>query len=159
MLPKLYLETTIPSYLVAPVSRNGPTAAIQRATVLWWETRRTAFELFVSRVVMDEIACGNPTLAAKRLASVSGIMVLESTPASEQLTNRLLADDIVPVVASADAAHIAIAAINQMTLLLTWNCKHINNRHIARRIERTCEAEGYACPTIVTPTDLMKIEI
>src|SRR4051812_20968924 len=99
-LPKLYLETTIPSYLVAPLSSNERTAAIQRTTVLWWETRRTAFELFVSRVVVDEMACGNPVLAEKRLAAVSGLKILVSTPASSQLTDRLLADQIVPAVAS-----------------------------------------------------------
>ncbi len=155
--PRLYVESTIPSYLAAPVSSNPRTAGIQKATTLWWETRRTSFGLFVSTVVVDEITRGNPVFAAKRLETVAGIDILVSTPASEQLTDRLLADDIIPAVAAGDAAHIAVAAVNQMAFLLTWNCKHINNRFVVRRIERACSAEGYACPTIATPTELMNI--
>ena len=48
MKPKVYLETTIPSYLTARPSRDLVTAAHQQITREWWDTRRHAFDLFVS---------------------------------------------------------------------------------------------------------------
>ena len=54
MKPKVYLETTIPSYLTSRPSRDLVTAAHQQITREWWDTRRHAFDLFVSQMVLDE---------------------------------------------------------------------------------------------------------
>jgi len=43
-LPKLYLETTIPSYLTA---RRSRIAADQQTTQDWWDFRRQEYEMFV----------------------------------------------------------------------------------------------------------------
>ena len=90
-------------------------------------------------------------MAALRLAKIDRLPVLAPTLASEALTERLLLDRIVPAVAADDAAH-------RMDFLLTWNCKHINNRFAFRRIERACTAAGCACPVIATPVELMNLE-
>ena len=44
-----------------------------------------------------------------------------------------------------------------MNLLLTWNCKHINNPHLVRRIERACAERGLTCPVICTPEELLTL--
>ena len=157
-LPKLYLETTIPSYLTARRSRDVRMATDQEATESWWKSQRVDFEIFISQVVVREVRRGDVELAAARLARIREFSVLEPTPASEELTMRLLADGIVPAVAADDAAHIGIAAAHAMDFLLTWNCKHINNRYTFRRIERACAACGMACPVIATPTELMNLQ-
>ena len=56
MKSKVYLETTIPSYLTARPSRDLVTAAHQQITREWWDTRRHDFDLFVSQMVIDEAA-------------------------------------------------------------------------------------------------------
>jgi hypothetical protein len=61
------------------------------------------------------------------LAVFGGIPLLSPTGESEELTIRLL-EEVVPENAADDAAHIAIAAVHGIDFLLTWNCKHINNR-------------------------------
>ena len=48
MKPRLYLETTIPSYLVARRSRDLRLAADQETTEEWWEDRRQNYELFMA---------------------------------------------------------------------------------------------------------------
>jgi len=55
MKPSLYLESTIPSYLVAPPSRDLLVAAHQQVTAEWWRTRRIGFDLYVSQFILDEI--------------------------------------------------------------------------------------------------------
>jgi hypothetical protein len=46
MKPRVYLETTIPSLLVARPSRDIIIAADQQVTREWWRSRRRDFELF-----------------------------------------------------------------------------------------------------------------
>ena len=54
-----------------------------------------------------------------------------------------------------DAAHIAVACVGKMDYLLTWNCKHIANAEMILKIESICRKEGYRCPVICTPAELM----
>ncbi len=60
MKPKLYLETTIASYLTAWPSRDLVMAANQETTREWWANRRDAFEIFVSQTVIKESSAGDP---------------------------------------------------------------------------------------------------
>jgi hypothetical protein len=158
MLPKLYLETTIPSYFVARPSTDHRIRAAQIDTKLWWKTRKHSFEMCVSAVVLREMGRGETSMAAERLELVRGLRILRPIDTSEELAQRLLDDGIVPEVARDDASHIALAAAHAVDYLLTWNCKHINNRFIIRRIENACSALGLDCPVIATPTELMNLK-
>lgn len=62
---------------------------------------------------------------------------------------------MIPAKAATDAFHIAMATVHGMDFLLTWNCTHIHNLSIIRRLERNCAAAGYACPVICSPDDLL----
>ena len=154
-LPKLYLETTIPSYLTARRSRDLRLAAHQEVTHAWWEEQRTQYELFTSAYVRQEAAEGNPALATLRLALLDGILVLPTTDEVENLAAKLLVGGLIPANAATDSFHIAIAAVHYMDFLLTWNCTHIHNLSIIRRVERICASEGYACPVICNPDELL----
>jgi hypothetical protein len=151
--PRLYLETTIPSYLVARPSNDLRLAADQQATKEWWNQRRHEFDLF--EVVFREAQRGDAKFAAARIETLRGIAVLKPLPEAEELTERLLRDGVIPPVAADDAAHLGFAAAHGLDYLLTWNCRHINNRAITRRIERACAACGLSCPVIATPVKLM----
>lgn len=59
MKPKVYLETTIPSYLTSWPSRDLVTAAHQQVTRQWWESRRDQFELYVSEIVIEAVCRAN----------------------------------------------------------------------------------------------------
>ena len=158
MKAKLYLETTIPSYLVANASKDPRLAVDQAQTLEWWERHRERFDIFVSAVVLREVARGNPAMAAKRMGILANIPLLNPSLESEKLTERLL-ERVIPKNAAEDAAHISLAAVHKMDFLLTWNCAHINNRFTIRRIEKTCAGMGYQCPVISTPTELMSIDL
>lgn len=157
MKPRLYLETTIPSYLVARRSQDLRLAADQETTQQWWEAERQDFFLFISATVLKEVRGGDPTYAAARVARLAGISLLGDLPEANELAKRLVRDGIIPTVAADDATHVALAAAHQMDFLRTWNCKHINNHHNRSRIQRACEAVGLVCPDICTPAELMKL--
>lgn len=157
MKPRLYLETTIPSYLVANRSRDLRLAADQETTQEWWEQRRNDYELFISEFVRVEVERGDSRFATKRLASLEGIPLLPELQSATDLATQIIAAKLIPIQAALDAAHVAIAAVHEMDYLLTWNCKHIHNVATIRQIEQLCERLGYTCPIICTPNDLTDI--
>ena len=156
-LPKLYLETTIPSYFVARLSHDPILAGQQEATRLWWERKRGNYDLYVSELVLEETAAGDPAMASARHAALAGLPQLAQTPAVDALAARILEQGIIPPGAAPDAEHIALAAVYAMNFLLTWNYKHIANAMHRRRVEAVCAEAGLACPIICTPHHLIAI--
>ena len=67
----------------------------------------------------------------------------------------LIKDGPIPEKCPEDALHIAIATVNGMDFLLTWNFAHINNAQMKAKITSVIKAEGYQCPTICSPEELL----
>jgi len=155
MKPKVYIETTIPSLLTAWPNRDVEIAAQQITTQEWWENRRKDFDLFVSPEVLGEAAQGDPAAARARLEAIGNLPVLAVTDEVELLTHRILATGLIPPRATRDAAHIAFASVHGMDFLLTWNCRHIHNAMISRRLSGVCAALGFTLPVLCTPRELM----
>lgn len=155
MKPTLYLETTIPSYLTAWPSKVPLRAVHQAITKEWWAKRRNDFQLFVSPIVLAESALGDRAAAAERLRLLADVPRLEVTPAAEELARALIGPKAIPPKAERDAFHVAIAAVNRLHFLLTWNCRHLANEDILDEVRERCRAAGFACPVVCTPETLM----
>lgn len=154
----VYLETTIPSYLTAWRSPDLVMAARQQITRQWWDERRSTFDLVVSQLVIDEAARGDPEAAARRLEILEGISLVEPSDDADQIMATLVRDVPLPQRAAADALHIAIAAVNRIDFILTWNFTHIANANYRPRIEIVCREMGFIAPTICTPEELLKAD-
>ena len=113
MKPKIYLETTIPSYLTSRPSRDLVMAAHQQITREWWDTQHYAFDLFVSQMVLDEVSSGDPEAAARRLGLLKPLPLLNPHDEEAELAQALLKQAALPARAAADALHIAIAVVNR----------------------------------------------
>lgn len=61
-----------------------------------------------------------------------------------------------PPKAATDSLHIAIATVNGMDYLLTWNCTHMANAVLRASIEQVCRDSGYEPPVICTPEELLQ---
>jgi hypothetical protein len=153
MKPRVYVETTVPSYLTAWPSRDLVRAAHQQITREWW-AKRVGWELFISELVVRECEAGDPEAAAARLEALDGLPLLEHAETVETLARALLDQVPLPERATADALHIALAAAHGMDYLLTWNCTHIANATLRGRIEQVCRDAGLEPPTICTPVEL-----
>ncbi len=153
MKPRVYVETTVLSYLTALPSRDLVRAAHQQITVEWW-ARREQFELFISEAVLAEIQKGDPAAAARRLAAAEGLPVLSATTQAQALAAALLRGAAMPAKAALDAAHVAIAAVHGLEFLMTWNCTHIANAVMRPKIEQVCRDAGVLPPVICTPEEL-----
>lgn len=155
MKPKLYLETTIPSYLISWPSRDLIIAGHQQITREWWEKRRDAFQIYISQLVVDEARAGDPGAARERVKAIRDFPVLDITPEVGVLASGILASGIIPRKAGTGAAHIAIAAVPGMDFLVTWNCVHLANAVIAKAVAKICRQHGWECPVICTPEELL----
>jgi hypothetical protein len=105
MRAKLYVETSVISYLTARPSRDAIALGHQELTRDWWNRARMEFELFASRLVVAEAQVGDPDAAAARLAVLEPIALLTETPDSRTLAHRLVAAGGLPAKAGSDALH------------------------------------------------------
>ncbi|MCI5226302.1 MAG: PIN domain-containing protein [Candidatus Electrothrix sp. AX2] len=156
MKAKVYLETTIVSYLTAWRSPQLIMAAQQEATKCWWDEERHNFDLFISEIVVQEAAAGDAKAAKRRLDSLDGIPELHITDTARELAQLLIVKRQLPAKAHLDALHIAVAAANGMDYLLTWNCRHIANATLQHAIRNISEEFGCALPIICTPFELIE---
>jgi hypothetical protein len=154
MKRKIYVETSVISYLTARPSKTILGAAHQQLTLAWWECR-DRYELFVSESVLRECGAGDPEAAEKRLSMVSDVPLLMITEQALDIAESLVRRGIIPLKAAEDALHIAVATVNGVDYLLTWNCRHIANPEIQRNIAAYLEQIGLFLPFICTPEELL----
>lgn len=157
--PRVYIETTVISYLAARLSQDATIATRQRLTQQFWYEHAHRFELVISPTVISEINRGDTEAADYRLNLVSDITRLPMSDAISDLAQNLLDAGAVPRNAEADATHIAIAAINNIEYLATWNYKHIANVFKRQHIEQICTDEGLRPAIICTPAELIEVNL
>jgi predicted nucleic acid-binding protein len=153
----VYIETSVLSYLTARPSNDLRAMANQSTTSDWWETQRPNYRVFASDLVISEAGKGHPEAAQRRLAAITDVPLLQVSPEVQALALALIASHALPPKAEADAYHVALAAVNGIEYLLTWNCTHIANAHTRPKIEATCRALGYEPPVICTPLELLEV--
>ncbi len=153
---RIYIESTIPSYVVARPARDLLQAARQQITKDWWDFKRASHELFTSQVVLDEIGCGEAPMARLRLETLKTLPLLQAAEEVKELARRILTSGLLAATEDRDATHIALASAYEMDILLTWNCRHIANAAIQTRLRRLAETAGFNLPVICTPEELME---
>ena len=132
-MKKVYIETSVVSYYTSRPSRDLVTAARQQVTREWWEEMLQQFGTYISALVIEEVKGDD----AGHLAEI------------------LVSSGTIPEEHSEDALHIALATVNGMDFLLTWNFAHINNAQMKSEIIKVTERHGYECPVICSPDELL----
>jgi predicted nucleic acid-binding protein len=156
VLPKAYIETSIVSYLASRPSREPLAKVHQELTHEWWERRRSRFDLYISEVVLEEASRGDAAAASARLAIVESLPILNVDDQARALAAAILRAAALPAKSAADAMHIAVATVNAMEFLLSWNCTHIANAIVFRRVSAICRGMGFDPPAVCTPEELME---
>jgi len=154
MAANLYLETSVLSYMVARPSRDVLVVAHQQITRDWWTKNLADFEVYISDIVIQEAEQGDAAAARERLELIGDFPVLALTDDAERLAGVYLREMPLPPRALRDALHMAIASLNGMEYLVTWNCRHIAQGRIKRRLLEINTREGIESPVICTPEEL-----
>ena len=151
-----YIETSVVSYLASQPSRDYLVSACQQATHIWWTYHRNKYELYTSQLVVTVARRGDPEVSEKRMGYLKGIPELLITSEIRNMAAALIEQGALPKKAEADGLHIAAAAVHRIDLLLTWNCRHIDNPSTKPIVRSVCTIQGYRCPEICTPIELLE---
>jgi predicted nucleic acid-binding protein len=138
-----------------PVKSRSPGGRTPANHGDWWESRRSAFELYISELVVQEVKAGDAFLAKQRLDLLADIPILTGGSEILRLAEDLITEGPIPRKAAGDAVHIAMATVYGCEYLLTWNCRHIANAELHRAIKQVVERAGYELPILCTPEELM----
>ncbi len=155
MRETVYIETSILGYLTARPSRDLVVAANIEVTREWWDTRRSDFQLYSSQAVLKEISQGDSQIASQRLEILSNFSLLDLNLSVLALAEQFLERSNLPPKADVDAIHIAAATVHGMDYLLTWNCKHIANAQMQRKLAEISLDFEYQLPIVCTPYELL----
>jgi predicted nucleic acid-binding protein len=155
MKAKIYIETSVVSYLTARPTHDLTIASRQATTRDLWENLQK-FEAYGSDLVVGEAEKGHPEAAASRLKEIERLPLLEITSEAEDLASALIEGSAIPKSEPEDALHLGIAASNGIDIVVTWNFKHLNNPFTRLLVRQVIENAGYTCPEICSPEELLE---
>ncbi|MGA2797010.1 MAG: type II toxin-antitoxin system VapC family toxin [Thermoguttaceae bacterium] len=155
-MKSVYVETTIVSYYAARPSRDVIVAARQEATRELWPRFFSGYECYISVLVSEEIGKGDEDQAALRLQDILAFQMLEIDKAARNLALKIIKGRGIPEEYPEDAFHIALAAVNGIDVLVTWNFAHLNNPFTRMMVRQIVENAGYQCPEICSPDELLE---
>ena len=95
-------------------------------------------------------------MARKRVTALKPFERLGISAEVLRLGRALLQTGLFPQECARDASHISVAAVYDVHFLLTWNFKHLANARLADQVRRVCREEGFPCPVICTPEELLE---
>lgn len=104
--------------------------------------------------MLQEVSAGDPTAARDRLATIASLLVLAFGNESAELSRHLIQGHAIHSGEGQYAAHVAIATVNRVDYLATWNFRHIANPRLIPLIDKSCRDMGYSPVVICTPSQL-----
>ncbi len=152
-----YIETTVVSYFTARPSRDLIVAAHQEATRQLWPKIVSEYEGYVSVLVHEEAGKGDEDQARQRLQAIKDFAVLDADEAAQTLALKIIEGRGIPAEYPEDAIHVAVAAVNGIDVLITWNFAHLNNPFTRMLVRQIVENAGYRCPEICSPDELLEV--
>ena len=158
MKKRLYIETTVVSYLTAKPSRDIMVAGHQEATRELWPELSAKYETYISALVFEEARKGDPDQAQMRIEAIEPFSMLDIDDEARTLAQKIIAKKGIPAEYPEDALHIAVATVNSIEVVITWNFAHLNNPFTRKMVRQIIEGEGYGCPEICSPEELLEVD-
>lgn len=152
--PKIYLDTTIPSYIF-----NEHVPDKQKASQkLFTSIKRGDFETFISDVVLREIyETKDKTLKEGLIQQIKDLIILEVSPECERLALEYIRREIIPVEFKNDALHIACSSVYEIDFLISYNYEHIVRIKTIDKVTGINLLLGFKTPRIVTPEEVLDV--
>jgi len=115
------------------------------------------FTPFISNIVIEEIekAPLNIRGSLKKIIGDAAVEILYETDSCVELVNEYVKRQIIPKKYRDDARHIAVAVINDIDVIVTWNCRHMANIEKKRMINAVNMMLGYRQIDLVTPLEVV----
>ena len=148
--PIVYLDTTVPSAF-----HDDRMPDRKRLTREFWTERLKDFEPVISNIVLSEIRDTPDREKRNRMEQlVQGFKVLVFDSEAEKLAGEYIGRGVFPSRYSADAYHVAIATVNGVGYLASWNFKHLVKIRTRREVNLINALMGYGEIEIAAPPEL-----
>ncbi len=138
---KLYLDTSVPSALY---DTSKPVRQI--ITQKWFENEASSYDLFISVTAVEEIDQMENIIKKQNIKELIfdyKMRVLELSEEALRLAGNYLKKGAIPYSEPEDAYHVAIASVNGLAALASWNFKHIVSMNPIRKIHQINMDHGY----------------
>jgi len=146
---KLYFDTSVPSAYYDKRTKER----MELTKEFWGKVK--VYELYVSTLVLDELNQADPASLKKNLLGlVNKCEVLEIDGEVEDLAEKYVKAGILPQKYFNDALHIAVAVVNGIKFLVSWNFKHFVNVKTRQMVNQVNHREGYGVIEIIAPPEL-----
>ncbi|MFI5385400.1 MAG: PIN domain-containing protein [Fimbriimonadales bacterium] len=148
--PRVYLDTTVPSALL-----DARAPERQELTREFWQRAPSQYELVVSTLVLDEIRKTPGAERRKELEALAATCELVELPDSAyELADLYIGNGVIVAQYGDDALHNATAAVHSLTILASWNFRHMVRLKTRQLVNLVNAANGYGSLDIVTPGQL-----
>jgi predicted nucleic acid-binding protein len=155
MKPRVYIETTIPSFYFE-VRKEPEMVARRHWTREWWDRRREGYTAVTSIPVLDELEAGNQPNKADCIRLLSALPLLSIPDVIVEIVETYIDHQVMPRDPAGDALHLALASFHHCQFLLTWNCAHLANANKQEHIRHVNVLLGLHVPVLTTPLELME---
>ncbi len=151
---KLYLDTSVPNFLFAEDSKDK-----QKSTRILFEPKtRNQYNFYVSAVVIREIERAPLPKQEELKEALANIPILELTKEADSLAEAYVRAGALPESSFEDAQHVAIATVNNLDAVVSWNFKHLVNLRRIKLVNLVNEEMGYKHIEIVSPQEVVSYE-
>ena len=152
-LPRYYLDTSVLNYVFAthiPEHRDASVALLDKA-------RAGRVQGYISDIVLGELARApeQKRVELEDLISSSNLGILDTTERAVHLAQKYLEEGIFPGRYINDALHVAIAVVNSLDCVISWNFRHIVRPTTRRRVNSANRLLGYPEIEIASPEEVL----
>lgn len=156
-MKSIYLESSVISYYTAKLPTNNLHIISKMIrTKEFWKYAVKKYKIYISEAVEFEILNGDSDASRERIKSIEQFIKLEFTQDHERLAEAYMKILKLPHKARLDAVHMAISSLNKIDYLVTWNCTHIANGQIMKKLIQYNLEHKIHIPVICTPEGLME---
>lgn len=108
-LPRVYIETTIPSYYYE-IREDAESLSKRLITKEWWDNHRHYYELVTGPPVIDELERGNYPSKSETLELIKNLSILRITEDIISIVDEYILHYLMPRDTKGDALHLALAS-------------------------------------------------
>lgn len=146
---KVYFDTSVPSAYYDKRTKERLVL-----TKDFWK-KINIYNCYISTLVIDELnQVSSKDLKDKLLALVNDCSILQVDSEVEILAENYVKAEIIPQKYFSDALHIAVATVNQINFLVSWNFKHFVNVKTRQKVNLVNQKRGYRVIEIIAPPEL-----
>ena len=150
-VPKIYLETTVFNYFF-DTQRDAHKDTVR----LFRDIQAGKYDAYTSVYVVDELEKAPSEKRDKMMGLMAkyGISALALNDEAELLANVYVEQGIIPLKYRTDGVHIAVAAVNDLDMIISMNFQHIVKRKTKIGTGNINALNGYRTVEICTPMEV-----